>query len=140
MKVLPVVICFGFVLQGCAAGGLTWNAAFGAGDTQGPVSGIVGGGLAMRAGGAGDAGLTQRERTAALRAEYRALETASGGQTVTWRGDSSGHHGTVTARQPYRVGSQDCRAYTHTIETSGGERTLEGTACRNEDGSWTLLD
>ncbi|WP_274424850.1 RT0821/Lpp0805 family surface protein [Chelativorans sp. YIM 93263] len=137
MKLLPVVICFGLVLQGCAVGGLGRNAAFGAGDAEEAVSGIVGGGLVMRA---GDAGLTQRERVTALKAEYRALETAPGGQMVTWRDDNSGHHGTVTARQPYRVGSQDCRAYTHTIEADGRERTLEGTACRNQDGSWTLLD
>lgn len=102
-----------------------------------PVSGIVGGGLVTRF---GETGLSRNERVTALRAEYRALETAEGGQAVTWGDEGSGRRGSVTAGQPYRVGSQDCRAYSHRVVIDDAERTLEGTACRNEDGSWTLLD
>jgi surface antigen len=78
---------------------------------------------------------------AGVDAEYKALESAPAGQSVTWRDERTGRSGTVTASQPYRVGSQDCRPYSHTISASaGGTRTSRGTACRNPDGSWTLLE
>ena len=35
--------------------------------------------------------------------------------------------------QPYRVGSQDCRQYTHTVTIDGARQTARGTACRNPD-------
>lgn len=101
------------------------------------VSGIVGGGLVARL---GVPEMARRERVTAIGAEYRALETAPANQPVEWNDERSGHHGKVTAAQPYRVGSQDCRAYSHTVEVGGSEHDARGTACRNEDGSWTLLD
>jgi surface antigen len=59
---------------------------------------------------------------------------------VTWKSDRSAHYGEVMAAQPYRVGSQDCRQYTHTVFSgSGAGATARGTACRNADGSWTPL-
>ncbi len=45
----------------------------------------------------------------------------------------------VIAAQPYRVGSQDCRQYKHTVITGAEQKTGRGTACRNPDGSWTPL-
>ncbi|HEY6633663.1 MAG TPA: hypothetical protein VIZ90_19585 [Rhizobiaceae bacterium] len=88
-------------------------------------------------GGAIGSSLRDSDRRAALQAEYRALEYTPGGKTVDWQG--SGVSGSVTAAQPYRVGSQDCRQYTHTVSSSGQSRTARGTACRNPDGSWTPL-
>jgi hypothetical protein len=69
----------------------------------------------------------------------RALEHTQSGQPVTWKSDRSGLYGTVVAAQPYRVGSQDCRQYSHTVFASGQSRNARGTACRNADGSWTPL-
>lgn len=83
-------------------------------------------------------GLDSGERRSALEAEYRALEHTPSGQVVTWRGDK-GRYGEVVAAQPYRVGSQDCRQYKHTVITNGESKTGRGTACRNPDGSWTPL-
>ncbi len=79
------------------------------------------------------------ERMLALEAEYRALEHTPAGQSVPWRSDVSGLSGQVVAAQPYRVGSQDCRTYKHTVSRSGATATANGTACRNADGSWTPL-
>lgn len=89
----------------------------------------------------GRAGLdrvSRAERLAALQSEYRALEFTAPGDRVTWRtGVLSGE---VIPSQPYRVGSQDCRQYSHAIATSGGAPAIvRGTACRNADGSWSLL-
>ena len=94
----------------------------------------MGGGLI---GGSIGSKLRESDRRTALQAEYRALEYTPGGKSVDWQG--SGVSGSVTAAQPYRVGSQDCRQYTHTVSAGGQSQTARGTACRNPDGSWTPL-
>lgn len=96
----------------------------------------MGGGLV---GGSIGSGLSDADKRKALEAEYKALEYTASGQKVTWKGDSSGRSGEVVAAQPYRVGSQDCRQYTHTVFTGTAGATARGTACRNADGSWTPL-
>lgn len=85
------------------------------------------------------ANLTAAEKRKALEAEYKALEYTASGQTVTWKGDQSSRYGEVVAAQPYRVGSQDCRQYRHTVYSGGAGQIARGTACRNADGSWTPL-
>lgn len=82
---------------------------------------------------------TRTDRIMALEAEYRALEHTPAGQTVSWRSQRSDLSGEVVAAQPYRVGSQDCRTYTHSVTTNGDARSARGTACRSADGSWTPL-
>lgn len=90
-------------------------------------------------GGSVGAALSSAEKTKALEAEYRALEYMPSGQKVSWTGDGSGRGGEVVAAQPYRVGSQDCRQYTHKVTADGRSSEARGTACRNSDGSWTPL-
>lgn len=92
------------------------------------------GGLVARA--QGDR-LSRGDRQLALQNEYRALEYTAPGEAVLWQGKSI--NGRIVPSQPYRVGSQDCRQYEHTIADRSTESTVRGTACRNENGSWTLL-
>ena len=89
----------------------------------------------------GDIGadLSRAERSVALEAEYRALEYTPSGQKVNWGDRRSGRYGEVVAASPYRVGSQDCRQYGHTVFVDGRQQKARGTACRNADGSWTPL-
>ena len=109
----------------------------GAGDAgQSAIIKSMGGGLV---GGSIGAGLDDDEKSRALEAEYRALEYGQGGQPVTWKGSSTGTYGEVIAAQPYRVGSQDCRQYVHTVFQNAQPKKARGTACRNADGSWTPL-
>ncbi|MFD1197629.1 hypothetical protein ACFQ3K_04715 [Brucella gallinifaecis] len=82
--------------------------------------------------------LTMGDRRKALEAEYRALEYSPAGKTVSWSGGGS-TSGDVSAAQPYQVGSQNCRQYTHSFVIAGAPHTVRGTACRNADGSWTPL-
>ena len=79
------------------------------------------------------------DRLRALEAEYQALEYGEAGKPVSWTSDSGELAGEVVAYQPYRVGSQDCRQYTHKVSYAGQSRSVGGTACRNPDGSWTPL-
>lgn len=83
--------------------------------------------------------LDARDRRRALEAEYRALEYMPAGQAASWGDRGRRRHGEVVAGSPYRVGSQDCRQYSHTVNAGGRSQTARGTACRNADGSWTPL-
>lgn len=82
--------------------------------------------------------LSDNDTKRALEAEYRTLEAAPAGQPVVWRGDDA--NGEVMAAAPYQVGTQNCRQYTHRIIASGKQMQARGSACRNDDGSWSLLD
>ena len=83
--------------------------------------------------------LDHSARQQALAAEYNALERIDPDQTLTWTDASSQISGQVVPLQPYRVGQQNCRAYTHTVTQSGQTYSGRGTACRNSDGSWDFL-
>jgi surface antigen len=83
--------------------------------------------------------LSSADKSRALEAEYKVLEAAPSGQTVTWEG--SGVKGEVAAAVPYQVGSQNCRQYSHsvTIKSAAAPLVARGAACRNKNGSWTPL-
>ena len=140
-----MVLVVGLVaLAGCGTtglGGTSTGVASTGQDVNGArvgttVISAMGGGLVS---GSIGSGLTERERRSGLEAEYKALEYTASGQPVAWKGEQSNHYGQVVAAQPYRVGSQDCRQYTHTVTAGGAAMTARGTACRNTDGSWTPL-
>jgi|SRR5262245_26131084 len=108
----------------------------GSGKVSSAIMGELRGGLV---GGVIGSDLNRTERGLALEAEYRALEYTPSGQVVAWGDRQSGRFGEVVAGSPYRVGSQDCRQYGHTVFVDGKPKKARGTACRNTDGSWTLL-
>ncbi|MGK6315230.1 hypothetical protein [Neorhizobium sp. DT-125] len=91
------------------------------------------GGIVGRTG----ATLSGSDRSRALEAEYRALETTASGQTIPWKGNDA--NGEVVVNAPYQVGTQNCRQYRHTVTVDGKEATARGAACRNSDGTWTPL-
>ncbi|MCV0396203.1 MAG: hypothetical protein K5872_04490 [Rhizobiaceae bacterium] len=128
------------VLSGCLTGGKQSTALAPDPSSEEIAARII---AAMNGGlvaGPVGANLTESEKRRALEAEYRALEYTPAGEAVAWgaEGGSSGY-GEVTARQPYSVGSQNCRQYKLTVTAKGRTQEARGTACRNEDGSWTPL-
>ncbi|WP_157944518.1 hypothetical protein [Mangrovicella endophytica] len=78
--------------------------------------------------------LTGEARAKSLEAEYQALQFGPVGQPVPW--DEGGYHGEVVPTQLYRVGTQDCRGYSHTLTRSGKTVKNSGTACKTGDGVW----
>lgn len=148
MRFLPLTALLlggSVALGGCTSTSITsgYGSALGAYATTGDerpldtaLMAAMGGGLV---GSIARTGLGERERRTALEAEYRALEYTPTGQPVTWRAADGSLSGQVVAASPYRVGSQDCRQYVHTLSTRAGTDTARGTACRNADGSWSLL-
>ena len=124
-------------LTGCLSSDLRSNGGQAAGPAApSAILRALDGGLVGRS---GLSGLAQPEMARALEAEYRALEYGSAGAPVPWQGASGAVGGEVVPGQPYRVGSQDCRPYSHSIRDGSGSRMMRGTACRNADGSWTPL-
>jgi len=83
--------------------------------------------------------MSQADRTQALQAEYRALEYGHVGQIVSWQAVKRPHSGEVTAGRFYKVGSQNCRQYSHNFYIAGLGQNVSASACRNEDGSWSPL-
>lgn len=133
-------------LSGCLSGGLGGArlgalSGAGAGNAAGSQPAVASTIIAAMNGGliGGEIGkgLDSGERRLALESEYRALEYTPAAQAVKWQG--SGDSGEVVAAQPYRVGSQNCRQYEHSVTINGRTRSARGTACRNADGSWTPL-
>ncbi|MBB3996558.1 hypothetical protein [Aureimonas pseudogalii] len=79
--------------------------------------------------------LSSRAEQAALDAEYQALQFGAVGQPVDWQSD--GVTGQFIPTQLYRVGSQDCRGFTHVISKGGTRVKQVGSACRSGDDLWT---
>ncbi len=86
-------------------------------------------------------GMDKRDRYEAERAHRYAMERGRSGQPQRWQNPDSGNYGYVTPEPAYQ--DQDgryCRPYTQTITVDGETRTLEGTACRQPGGTWTIVD
>ncbi len=73
-------------------------------------------------------------------AYYDAFENADPYQRVTWR-DQSGYANYVEARDWYADDrGRDCREFEQVIYVDGRRQTAVGTACRERDGSWRIVD
>ena len=69
-----------------------------------------------------------------------ALETNKVGQTSTWKNPDSGNSGTVTPTRTFENATkQYCREYTQTVQVGGKTERAYGTACRQADGSWKIV-
>ncbi len=66
--------------------------------------------------------------------------TAPIGETITWNNPDSGNSGTVT---PMRDGTSAsgayCREFQQTVTIGGRTEQAFGTACRQPDGSWQIV-
>lgn len=70
-----------------------------------------------------------------------ALETAPAGQALPWSNPQSGNSGTITPKQYYQnPNGQYCREYTQSINIGGRVQEGVGTACRQPDGSWKIVE
>jgi len=66
----------------------------------------------------------------------RALETAPTGTPTAWRNPDTGNTYTVTPTKTYQTASGPCRNFTTRAIIDGRDETVNGTACRQPDGSW----
>lgn len=119
---------------GAAAGGLI-GAALG-GEAEGILAGVLLGGLA---GGAIGNALDNADREYAMRNSWYALERTPAGTTSVWRNPDSGHSGSVTPLRTWETDAGYCREFEQTIRVGGRSERGYGTACREPDGSWRIV-
>lgn len=69
-----------------------------------------------------------------------ALENNKSGQTSTWSNPDSGNSGTITPTQTtFNESGEPCREYQQTVIIGGEPQEAYGTACRNADGTWRII-
>ena len=133
---MPIVLrclfvsCLAVGLAGCLSGGGLGGASLA--PASAGVS-ALGTGLI---GQSQDVALSGAVLRQALEAEYQALQFGRVGIATSWEAD--GYRGQVVPTQLYRVGSQDCRGYTHTVSKGGATTRAVGTACR-AGALWTTV-
>ncbi len=85
--------------------------------------------------------LDRADRMHMARATAGALENGKSGSTTKWNNPDSGHSGTVTPQPSYTDQKQQyCREFQQTVTIGGETETAYGTACRQPDGSWKIME
>lgn len=125
-------------LGGAAVGGLI-GAQFGSGKGKLAATGagvLIGALIGSRIG----KGLDDADKANADRAINKA-HNAPLGETIAWNNPRSGNSGTVT---PVRDGTSSsgayCREFQQTVTVGGETKDAYGTACRQPDGSWQIVN
>ncbi len=69
-----------------------------------------------------------------------ALENGQRGQAFPWNNPQSGHSGTIIPSNYYQTQSGTyCREFTQRINIGGRIEEGSGTACRQPDGTWRIV-
>lgn len=126
-------------LIGAGLGGLAGSQiGSGTGQLAATGAGVLLGGLLGREVGKS---LDKADRLYAERTANQSLESAPTGQTSNWVNPDSGHSGTFTPTNTYETAQgQPCREYETTVNIDGKTEIVRGTACRDPDGRWTIVD
>jgi surface antigen len=69
-----------------------------------------------------------------------ALESGQAGRPVEWKNPDSGNYGTVVPQKAYQENNTYCREYSQNIVVGGKTERAYGTACRQPDGSWQIVN
>ncbi len=125
-------------LGGAALGGLL-GSQFGDGTGRLVATGagvLIGGLIGSEIGRTMDEQDRMRANQAVTQAHQAPL-----GETIVWNNPDSGHSGTVT---PVRDGTTSsglyCREFQQTVTVGGRTETAYGTACRQPDGTWRIVE
>ena len=151
-SVITAVIASFFLLSACNQGPK---------QTFGGIAGGVGGGLLGSTVGKGKGRLVavgagvllgsllgseigrqmdENDRRLASNAGQRAY-SAPVGQDITWNNPRSGNHGAVTpVRDGYSRSGEYCREFQQTVTVGGKTQKAYGTACRQPDGEWKIVN
>ncbi len=85
--------------------------------------------------------LDRADRAAMQQTTQSSLESTPSGTTTEWRNPDSGNSGTITPQPAYESSSgQYCREYQQTIVVGGQTENAYGTACRQPDGTWKIVN
>lgn len=81
--------------------------------------------------------MSPQDSAAANSAQFYALQFGRPGAPRDWTGNN-GTTGSVAVGPYVRVNNLDCRDFTHTVKIGGQEFVKKGTACREQNGNWTV--
>lgn len=122
-----------------AVGGALAGSQFGKGSGQ--LVGVAIGTLAGTAiGGAIGESMDDVDRIKHNQALVQSLNYAPSGQHNEWRNPDSGHYGSIKPERTYQMHGRYCREFTQTIYVGHDRQEAFGTACRNPDGSWEIVN
>ena len=129
----------GGTLVGAALGGLVGSkVGRGRGQLGAVAAGAVLGAFLGR--GVGQS-LGRADQLYARRAASHGLEHKPAGHKTSWSNPDSGHHGTITPVRTFqKPAGQYCREYQQTVTVGGRTERAYGTACRQPDGSWKVVN
>ena len=128
---------------GTALGALTGGAlayGLGQGSSNKELWTILGVGVGAIVGNNIGAQLDERDRLMAGQTLQHTLEKAPTNAVGSWNNPDSGNSGTVTPTQTtISTTGQPCREFITTINVGGQPQQGYGTACRQADGSWKIV-
>ena len=85
--------------------------------------------------------LDRADQLYASRASYEALEYAPAGDPIAWENPDSGHYGSVTPIRTWQAPSGEyCREFQQQAAIGGEIQAVYGTACRQADGQWQVIN
>ncbi len=129
----------GGTLIGAIAGGLA-GATIGRGTGRHVAIG-VGTLLGAYLGSEVGRSLDRADRAHAERTAQETLEHGTTGRPGAWVNPDTGHSGTVTPRRDFHASDgRACRDYETTVTIDGRTESAYGTACRQPDGSWAIMN
>jgi surface antigen len=127
----------GGAIVGAILGGLLGNSVSqgqGGATLAGLILGGVGGAALAR-------NLDCEDRADVYRTYYDGFERGRPRASYQWRNDRTGHYGTLLVGDYYRdPDNYRCATYTQTIYVRGTPQAARGHACRQDDGTWAIID
>ena len=126
-------------LIGAGLGGLAGSQiGHGSGKLAATGAGVL---LGALLGSSAGKSLDRADKMYAERTTHSTLETARSCQPVAWTNSDNGHSGTVVAQPAYQTtAGQYCREDQQTVQVGGQSQQAYGTACRQPDGSWKMVN
>lgn len=82
--------------------------------------------------------MSAKDSNEANSAQFYALQFGRPGAPRQWAGDQ-GTTGSVAVGPYVRVNNLDCRDFTHTVKVGGTDYVKKGTACREQNGNWNVV-
>jgi surface antigen len=125
-------------LVGAGLGGLAGSQlGHGTGKLAMTGLGVLAGGLL---GSSVGASLDRADVAYSQRSMQQGLETSQSHRSTAWRNPDSGASGTITPVNTFQSSTgQNCREFQQTITVGGRTEEGYGTACRQPDGSWKII-
>ena len=85
--------------------------------------------------------LDDLDRLKAKQAQRDSLENNKDGVSSTWTNPNTGNSGKITPKRTEQIASGEfCREYEHEINVADKMETVKGTACRQPDGTWRVIN